>query len=74
MQNVLGALRTSELWTSLLAAVLGVLVQQGVITQSAVAPTEQLAAGLIAYVIGRVAHKVTNNAIPFQPKPQVPPR
>lgn len=64
------ALKTSELWTAMLAAVLGVLVQFGVIQQTAVPIVTQTIVGLATYVAGRVAHKVVNGAVPFQPRPR----
>ena len=61
------ALRTSEFWAAVIAALLGVLVQFGILDQQMAQMAQQLAVGLVAVVIGRVCHKAANGAVPFRP-------
>jgi len=61
-------LKTSEFWMALLSAVLGALQTQGVIQPAMAGAVNTILGGLVAYVIGRVTHKVVNGATPFMPK------
>lgn len=67
--------KASETASLLIGAILGVLVQQGLIPQDYAPAIQSLAGGLIAYALGRIYSKLANGQTPFRPvpKPTSPP-
>lgn len=62
------ALKTSEFWMGLIAAILSFLVQQHVLDQQAA----DFAKMMLVYVVGRIISKAASGGVPFQPNAKGP--
>ena len=63
-------LKTSEFWSAVIAAILGVFVSSGVLTPEMSDFASKLIAGLVAVIMARVSHKLSNGGTPFVPLPK----
>ena len=62
-------LKTSEFWSAVVVAVLGVFASSGVLPPEVADFAGKLIAGLVAVIVARASHKLANGGTPFKPLP-----
>lgn len=69
MDKILAVFKTSEGWSLIVAALLGVFVTQGAMSQQTADFVTSIIGGLIAVIFQRFIKKTIAGSVPFQPAP-----